>query len=118
MIDVLGKVLDGPWTFSTYETSHDGALLPRVVFLPGWPSFEFREVDRERVNLADPSLPGDDYAKAASLLVSRYLAHGTAGVARDLANARVDSSQGPATRVRRVLTHISRVGRRNRPRAR
>jgi hypothetical protein len=118
MLDVLGRVLVGPWTFSTYETSHDGALLPRVVFLPRWPSFEFREVDRERVDLTRPATPRDDYDKAAHLLVGYYAADGAAGVTGALANAGVKKKHSPQTRVRRILFYVNRAVRENRPRTR
>jgi hypothetical protein len=108
MFDVLDKVLDGMWTFSTYETSHRG-WLPRVVFLPRWPSSEFGAVDRERVDLTRPSLPTDEYAKAAAWLVDCYAEMGQPGVARALAHARVDDGQRPATRIQRILTHVGPV---------
>jgi hypothetical protein len=108
MLDVLDKVLDGPWTFSTYETSHEGERMPRVVFLPHWPMSSFREVDREPVDLADTS--EDDCSKAADLLVDVYTERGQAGVARMLADAGVDSDQDSVTRVRQVLTYRGRVG--------
>jgi hypothetical protein len=107
MLDVLGKVLDGQWTFSTYETSHHGETLPRVVFLPHWPPAGYVAVNRARVDLAAASIPEDEYTKAADVLVDCYVSKGADGVDDELGRAGVDSSQGPVTRVQRILTRSS-----------
>jgi hypothetical protein len=57
ILELLGDVIPGPFTFSTFEATDTGAGRPRVVFLADRPQFSLRTSARRRVPLPEPGAP-------------------------------------------------------------
>jgi len=76
LVDILGPLIPGPWSFSTLESAESGAY--RLIVMPDWPRPGSPEYGRLR--LAGQLAPDGPAHTTASMLVARYQQYGPEGL--------------------------------------
>jgi hypothetical protein len=108
VLDLLDQVLDGPWTFSTWE-SREGAVRypPRLVFFPKWPT-SMTESRLDRIDLGQEAQSEDTW-KVAQALVDCYTGGGREAITRLLKMGEVTNIGSVAGRIDQLL-HLGGLG--------
>ncbi|HSA52444.1 MAG TPA: hypothetical protein VLH10_20345, partial [Yinghuangia sp.] len=106
VFDLISHLVQGSWSFSTYETGDD-ATRPRFVVVPRWPAGD--SPTRARIKPGD-SPGGDVYAEAARLLVACYTTRPWAETRNLLRALRSSAELGPEAKAHAIVD-VMRGGR-------